>query len=435
MVDHNILLNKLSHYGIRGLAHKWFKSYLHDRSQYVSLNGKQSCTQSLKYGVPQGSILGPLLFIIYINDLPNIHNTFTFILYADDANIIIKGKTLHEIDIKFRILGDSLMHWVKSNGLSLNIRKTHYMIFSNKKLGTENLDLTINSIPIDSQETARFLGVLVDNKLSWKKHIAALSKKLNQNVGILIKVKGIFPLHVLKTLYHSFIQSHLNYCSLVWGHGCKSSLNSIFVAQKKAVRVIAPGYVNFWYDKKTGKTPSHTKPFFSELALPTVYTIVLQNTLFFMQKIHTCKAPQPILNMFSVSYECIPNTCYKYFNTHSPRLKCQRNSIFYEGPRLFNDTLTEFTQQNPTANTETRHNNLKAVNPKPFKRIIKSYLIGIQGCGDLQEWEFSNFRLYKGSRSSSRNKQEYISRTELYDSNKLKRNCLTDIHETSDTDS
>ena len=109
MVDHDILLNKLNHYGIRGLAHEWFRSYLHQRQQYVSLSGMKSQIGSLTHGVPQGSILGPLLFILYINDLPNIHNIASFIIYADDANIIINGKTLHEIELKFQELVDSLM--------------------------------------------------------------------------------------------------------------------------------------------------------------------------------------------------------------------------------------------------------------------------------------------------------------------------------------
>ena len=98
MVDHDILLDKLYHYGVRGVAHKWFKSYLTNRKQYVNIKGHKSTTKELKYSVPQGSILGPLLFIIYINDIPNIHKIAKFILYADDANIIINGANIHEIE-------------------------------------------------------------------------------------------------------------------------------------------------------------------------------------------------------------------------------------------------------------------------------------------------------------------------------------------------
>ena len=431
MVDHNILLDKLQHYGIRGLAHTWFKSYLSNRKQYVSINNKNSNTGSLKHGVPQGSILGPLLFIIYINDLPNIQNLLTFVLYADDANIIISGKTLHEIQLKFAALSDSLVRWVSTNGLSLNVRKTNYMLFSNKKLDLGGLALTINSIPINKQEVSRFLGVLVDDRLTWKKHIVALSKKLNCNVGILTKLKGIFPQSVLKTLYHSFIQSHMNYCSLLWGLGCKSSLHPIFVAQKKAIRVISPGFVRYWYDKKTAQTPSHTKTYFSDLELPNVYTVILLNVLTFMQKVHTDKAPQSIVNLFASGNKTIPKTCYNYFNIAPARLKCQTNSIFYEGPRLFNDILPELVEYSnrtfATTSNPVNHPVLKSKNIASFKRCMKTYLLSIQGRGDTELWEFSNFRLYKGSRSSNRNKNGSLSRAEVYisETHTLRRDCLT----------
>ena len=117
--DHSTLLKKLEHYGIRGIALKWFESYLSGRSQFVSLklNGSNSSLESMVYGVPQGSILGPLLFVIYINDLPGISNLAKFILYADDANIIITGSNIQEIISKIDHLTDVLIKWVYSNGL------------------------------------------------------------------------------------------------------------------------------------------------------------------------------------------------------------------------------------------------------------------------------------------------------------------------------
>ena len=123
MVDHDILLSKLYHYGIRGIAHAWIKSYLSGRKQYVSLNNKTSSILDIIYGVPQGSILGPILFIIYINDIPNICNLSKFILYADDANILITGNNFTEIETKLERLTGNLEKWVNTNGLALNLKK------------------------------------------------------------------------------------------------------------------------------------------------------------------------------------------------------------------------------------------------------------------------------------------------------------------------
>ena len=135
MVEHTILIKKLEHYGIRGIALEWLKSYLGNREQFVTINGKNSTKKSLKFGVPQGSILGPLLFIIYINDIPLISKLAKFIMYADDANIIISGKNIDEINEKLINLSTGLLNWVDTNGLALNLKKTKYMIFSRQKSG------------------------------------------------------------------------------------------------------------------------------------------------------------------------------------------------------------------------------------------------------------------------------------------------------------
>ena len=134
MVEHTILLRKLEHYGIRGLALKCMTSCLKNRSQFVSLSGENSSIKHMQYGVPQGSILGPLLFIIYINDLPNILNRAKFILYADDANIIINGANIADIVQQLNALCNILPNRVISNGLALNLKNTKYMLFSRQNI-------------------------------------------------------------------------------------------------------------------------------------------------------------------------------------------------------------------------------------------------------------------------------------------------------------
>ena len=164
MVDHSILLNKLEHYGIRGLNLNWFRTYLTNISQFVHINNSNSEKHILRYGVPQGSILGPLLFILYINDLPNISSIAKFILYADDANLIIIADSFAEIQKKLELLLEQLHTWVKENGLKLNLKKTKYMIFTNKP--KIEIEVKLNGVPIEKSSCERFLGVLVDDSLS-----------------------------------------------------------------------------------------------------------------------------------------------------------------------------------------------------------------------------------------------------------------------------
>ena len=170
-VHHEILLDKLYHYGVRGCAHKWFSSYLTDRQQFVTYSGMKSQNQVIKCGVPQGSILGPLLFLIYINDLATVcKNTFP-ILFADDSNLFISGR---DSDLIMKTLNEELKEisiWLKANKLPLNIKKTHFMIFSSKNKAHTNVYINIDGESISENSKTNFLGVIIDNKLCWKDHI------------------------------------------------------------------------------------------------------------------------------------------------------------------------------------------------------------------------------------------------------------------------
>ena len=284
MVDHSILLCKLDHYGIRGKALDWFRSYLTNRSQYVHVNNVNSEKLNLRHGVPQGSILGPLLFVIYINDIPQINSFAKFILYADDANIIISADSFEEIQCKIEMLLENLQSWVYNNGLKLNIKKTKYMLFTNRP--KIEIDVKLNGTLIERSVCERFLGVLVDDNLSWSNHIKSLASKISRNSGIMYKLKGIVPDSVLKTLYNSFIQSNLNYCSTVWGLRSKNSVEPLFRAQKKAIRTVENRYNLFFYNKDTGECPCHTKEIFERNDFLTVHNLIAKNCLSMMQKVY-----------------------------------------------------------------------------------------------------------------------------------------------------
>ena len=188
MVEHSILLRKLEHYGIRGTALQWMRSYLENRMQFVSIDGTDSKTRHMKYGVPQGSILGPLLFIIYINDIPHVSNLAKFILYADDANIIITGNDIAEVDAQLRDLCKSLLKWVNSNGLCLNLKKTNYMIFSRSRKLELPRPLLITNFLIKQKSEARFLGVIVDEHLNWSTHVKTVRSKMARYLGLMYKL-------------------------------------------------------------------------------------------------------------------------------------------------------------------------------------------------------------------------------------------------------
>ena len=222
MVEHPILLQKLKHYGIRGPVLKWLESYLSNRKQFVLINGAESSTLDMDYGVPQGSILGPLLFVIYINDIPEIAQFAKFILYADDANIIITANTIEEINDQLENLITKLLDWVNSNGLVLNLKKTKYMIFSRSRNVELPQPLTISETLIERKYETRFLGVIIDESLNWSRHIKTVQSKMARYVGIMHKKYR--PLKARLQIYHSFVQSYANYCSLVWGFSSKSNI-------------------------------------------------------------------------------------------------------------------------------------------------------------------------------------------------------------------
>lgn len=395
MVDHEILLEKLNRYGIRGNALEWMKSYLQNREQYVSISGRNSIKRQLSYGVPQGSILGPLLFIIYINDMPKVHKLAKFVLYADDANIILTGKNIEEIHQQVELLTKTLTDWVDCNGLKLNLKKTCFMIFSPHKTNIE-YDLRMSNVNIERKSTARFLGVLINEKLNWAQHIAALRNKMARHIGVMYKLKGIIPLAARLNIFHSFVQSHVNYCSLIWGFSSRSNIESIFSAQKKGIRAVIPGFANYFY--KDGQTPHHTKSAFTKYGVLSVQNIIAKNALIFMYKLHT--QPQSLPPSIA---EIFPADAPTYGSTHvtsSEWLKKYSSggynkSIFYKGPLLYVDFA---------------NNALCSTFPNTYKRMVKTLLLSAQSGGDPNEWQYTNHKLYSlaGLRRSKRNKLEHV---------------------------
>ena len=215
-VNHNILLQKLGHYGIRGKVLDWFRSYLSSRSQYVAVNGHSSEILPITCGVPQGSVLGPLLFLIYVNDLPYVSKILKFYLFADDTSTYYDSENLISLQKTVNRELRKVRKWLEANRLSLNIAKTSYVIFhSHAKRIDGFIQIKLGRKPIKRVHHIKYLGVLVDSTISWKPHVVELSKKLAKSVGIFFKIRHYVTLETLKLLYYSLFYCFISYCTSV----------------------------------------------------------------------------------------------------------------------------------------------------------------------------------------------------------------------------
>jgi hypothetical protein len=235
-IDHSILMDKLSHYGVRGVALKWIKSYLADRQQFVSCKESMSSKLNISTGVPQGSILGPLLFIIYINDIINISNKLKFFLYADDTNILFTEESPLNLKTKLELELIKLLTWLDVNKLSINLAKTSYIIFGNYNI--KDLELTMLNTAIRMIESTKFLGIIIDSKLTWKDHITYVENKLVRSIRTINLIKHKLDKGSLIKIYNSIILPHLMYCSEIWGNTNASSLLKLKRLQNKCIRII-----------------------------------------------------------------------------------------------------------------------------------------------------------------------------------------------------
>ncbi len=254
-VNHKILLQKLEHYGIRGTANNWFQSYLSGRRQQVKLDGTYSGFLDVTCGVPQGSILGPLLFLLYINDMRVAVKHSIIHHFADDTNLLCSDKDPYILRTKMNEDLRLIFQWLCANRLSLNVSKTEFLIFKPpKKCLPHRITLKLNGITLDESKKIKYLGTIMDDRLCWKHHIYELCKKISKSIGIVYKMRQLCPQRVLMSLYYSLIQSHLGFGACVWGLSNELYLNKLRMLQKKVVRIICNAEIN-----------AHSNPLFKQL--------------------------------------------------------------------------------------------------------------------------------------------------------------------------
>ena len=229
-VNHNILIDKLNSYGIKSNSLKWFSSYLSNRKQFVQAGAIKTSSLDSICGVSQGSILGPLLFIIYVNDFCCVSKIFEPIIFADDTNLFFSHKSIKELFHIANLELNKVFKCFNANKLSLNKDKTKYTFFHRAR-EKDNIPLKLPSLFINDREIKRitsikYLEVLIDEHLTWKKHIAVIENKASKNLGLLHRVKGVLDSTALKSLYFSFIHSYLNYGNIVWASASTTKLKN-----------------------------------------------------------------------------------------------------------------------------------------------------------------------------------------------------------------
>ena len=333
-LDHKILISKLQFYGIHGIALEWFQNYLSNRQQYVELNGYKSPHLPLTTGVPQGSILGPLLFLIYMNDIPSSSDVFKFLLFADDTSLKTFMNTKlpnFSIEEKSNVINREIQQvydWLAVNKLSLNVKKTKFMIFftSQQNINRFIPTLSIGGKLIERVKNFNFLGLTINENMSWKPHTDKIANKTSKYVGVLNRLKRYLPGYILKTIYVSLIQSNLNYSLMAWGFNC-GRLKRI---QKKAIRIVCGS-----------KYLGHTTPLMKNIEILRLEDMLKLNMLKWYHRYINKKLPLYFLDYNIKSQGDIHdhNTRGReHFLQPVPRLyrarRCLRNYI----PTLLNET-------------------------------------------------------------------------------------------------
>ena len=335
-IDHSILLTKLHKYGIRDNELNWFKSYLHERKQVVICKSKASTERELKIGVPQGTVLGPLLFLLFVNDLSNVITNASINIYADDVVVYSSHSSRDILQEQMQSVMNNVNNWYRQNRLNLSLDKCNTMVISNNsRTPIRDFHLYLGNTLLKQIPSTKYLGLIIDEKLKWHEHVLSVVKKININNAKLRRLAKILPFELRRKIHNSFSVPCIDYSATVWGNFSQKNTLLINRVEHMAARAITRNYdfIN-----------TRGADLMKQVNLPTFKERFQYNTSLLMYKAVNNDVPDYIANKITFNADINQYNLRSSSNNSLllPLPKCEiyKKSLSYSGPMTWN-TLSE----------------------------------------------------------------------------------------------